>query len=674
MSMRSRLFAILLVAVLALGGIMAAIAFIGTRGMVRSLSADLIDHTLAQTELRLNQFFEPVIRELQLACQWGNAGLLDTDNPDALNTILAPLINEHPQISSALVADSRGREHMLLRSGDKWMNRQTRHDQWGSQSRILEWRNGEAATERYADLGYDPRLRPWYQGAIARHAQQPANDSPLDDNSIHWTEPYIFFTTKEAGITASVVFDPGDGHRHVVGFDVLLSDISAFTTQLNIQEHGMVVVLTGDNRIVGLPRYPRFLDAAARNDALLRSPRDLGIPLATDATNAFTQRPPGDNGALRFRSEGQAWWGQAKTFQLNNDMPLVTVVLVPEVDLLGKVRQMLIAMAVMIAIVLAIAFERSLALSRHLSRPIEAIAEQNERISRGNLDPGPPVLSDITEIRRLAGAQEQMRHNLQSLMKLERDLQLARQIQQNTFPDALPRLAGYDISAWSDPAEETGGDSYDVVGFRRRQLDGPVEIDVKGAHQAAFLLADATGHGVGPAISVAQVRAMLRMAVRTGTPLAEAARHLNEQLVQDLREGRFVTAWLGTLDAKSHVLDYFSAGQAPLLHYRHADKRFVALDADAPPLGILADLEIRLPKPVELAPGDIFVVCSDGIYDLKSRDGAAFGRERVEQLILDQRGRSAAEMMNALRAALAEFGAGAQVVDDRTAILIKRTA
>jgi phosphoserine phosphatase len=86
--------------------------------------------------------------------------------------------------------------------------------------------------------------------------------------------------------------------------------------------------------------------------------------------------------------------------------------------------------------------------------------------------------------------------------KLERDLELARLIQQGTFPRRLPRLAGFDVDAWSEPAEATGGDAVDVV---------PVGVEGTGA---LLLLADATGHGIGPALAATQVRAMLRMAAR----------------------------------------------------------------------------------------------------------------------------------------------------------------
>ncbi len=108
-----------------------------------------------------------------------------------------------------------------------------------------------------------------------------------------------------------------------------------------------------------------------------------------------------------------------------------------------------------------------------------------------------------------------------------------------------------------------------------------------------LLLADATGHGIGPALSVTQLRAMLRMAVRAGLAAGgsasrEVAQHINEQLYADLPSNRFITAWLAMLDAAAGTLTTYSAGQAPLLLYR-AGHRF---DPVADPLLLhLVELE-----------------------------------------------------------------------------------
>jgi phosphoserine phosphatase len=259
----------------------------------------------------------------------------------------------------------------------------------------------------------------------------------------------------------------------------------------------------------------------------------------------------------------------------------------------------------------------------------------------------------------------------ESLLRIERDLQVARRIQRNTFPRVLPALHGFEIDAWSEPAEETGGDTYDVIGFRGTDRDGPVQFSTDDADRAIVLLADATGHGIGPALSVTQVRAMLRMAVRMQTELSKIALHLNEQLCADLPGGRFVTAWLGELNAADSSLVSFSAGQAPILHYQAATDRHHILPADTLPLGIVDSLDATLGEPIALGPGDIVAVISDGMLEAANPSGEQFGPDRAMEAIAAHRGERPIRIRAALRRAVAAFTGGAPAADDRTAIIIK---
>jgi sigma-B regulation protein RsbU (phosphoserine phosphatase) len=256
--------------------------------------------------------------------------------------------------------------------------------------------------------------------------------------------------------------------------------------------------------------------------------------------------------------------------------------------------------------------------------------------------------------------------------KLEHDLALARQIQQSSFPSTLPVLEGFELEAWSEPAEETGGDTYDVIGFATECAEALLVDEPGRADRAVFLMADATGHGVGPALSVTQVRSMLRMAVRMDADLEQVALHMNEQLCHDLPEGRFITAWLGELDATRQALTSFSAGQAPILRYSAVDGRFRNLEADTIPLGIMPQAKIVIEKEFSMNPGDIFAVISDGIFEAENPEGEPFGAERVQDVIAALKDASAGRIVQALRKAVDDFTGGLPARDDRTVILIKR--
>ena len=248
-------------------------------------------------------------------------------------------------------------------------------------------------------------------------------------------------------------------------------------------------------------------------------------------------------------------------------------------------------------------------------------------------------------------------------LKLERDLQLARQIQMNVLPEKLPTLDGYDVASFSQPAEETGGDIYDVI---------PISSgDGQEAVSLLILLADATGHGIGPALSVTQVRAMLRVGVRLAAGVDDLIGHINNQLTEDLASERFVTAFLGLVDSKRHQVVYHSAGQAPLLHL-DAEGHCSWLDASTLPMGILSDMPLDPPVPLDMKPGYFFVLLTDGFYEYMNAAGEQLGKQRIGQVVSAHRSESAQEVMDALLAELWRFAEGAPQMDDLTAVIIKR--
>jgi serine phosphatase RsbU (regulator of sigma subunit) len=665
-SIRWSLLASISILIVLLSGAILGTTVFGERRTVETLSRSLIAQTIDQTVERLQRFFDPVTAGLLLLRSWGEAGLLSAD-AETLNPMLVPLIRPYPQISALIVADQRGREYMLLRAGDEWRSRETRRDTWGTRTRWLEWTEAEATpVVSWRDLDYDPRTRPWYQGAGERRRR--AGAAGVSADPVHWTEPYTFFTLKAPGITASIAFDASDGLERVVGVDVLLDDISEYTTSLRPSPHGEVSVLSDGNRVIGLPRDRRFADPVARRAAILKPPEALGIEVVANAVRALGGPAKADGGPVRFPSAGQPWWGQIRNFELSPERALSVVVAVPETDLLaglGGIRRWILALT---AAALALGILWAAGLARRYSRPIEALVRESDRISQGDLEGGATIRSTVAEVQRLASAHERMRGALRSLLKMERDLQLARQIQLSTLPDALPSVPGFELDAWSEPAEATGGDTYDVIGLDA--VRGEV-VAAGPADRAVLLLADAVGHGIGPALLVTQVRAMLRMAVRAGQDLPTIVQRMNAQLAMDCRDGHFVTAWLGLLDGRTHTLTSVSCGQAPILHYWAGRRECASVAADALPLGIFDGIEAGMSAPRTFAPGDVLAVLSDGIFEARNGAKEQFGTERVMAVIRDHHHASGAEILAALRAAVASFTNGAPADDDRTAIIIK---
>ncbi|MCP3903037.1 MAG: SpoIIE family protein phosphatase [Planctomycetes bacterium] len=253
--------------------------------------------------------------------------------------------------------------------------------------------------------------------------------------------------------------------------------------------------------------------------------------------------------------------------------------------------------------------------------------------------------------------------------RMERELELAKDIQTATLPKRLPSLPGFDLAAWCEPAEETGGDALDVIGIGGTATAADPDGDCVGA---VLLVADAVGHGVGPALSVTQLRSMVRMAARLGASVPEVASMSNEQLNRDLPGGRFITAWFGRLDATTSVMEYLSAGQAPILRYVAADDLIEMRSSDALPAGILPQLDLPAPNRFEMAAGDLFAILSDGIYEAFNTAGEQFGNERVEAVIRASHDGSADDIANAIRDAVDAFAGAQPADDDRTVLIIKK--
>ncbi|UYV12704.1 MAG: SpoIIE family protein phosphatase [Phycisphaera sp.] len=255
-------------------------------------------------------------------------------------------------------------------------------------------------------------------------------------------------------------------------------------------------------------------------------------------------------------------------------------------------------------------------------------------------------------LHRYEGAQERLNH------QLKEHLLVARRIQRATLPSSLPKVAGYAFSGWSEPADETGGDTFDFV-------------ELGGGREVAIMIADASGHGIGPALAIAQLQAMAHLSWRHERDPLAVARVLNERMVAQLPDGRFVTAWFGVLDHTTGRLRMISSGQDPQLVYRAATDRVERLPTDTVPLGILDGLEGDGCREIELEPGDTLLLASDGIAET-ALNGEQFGVERLAKVLHSNNARTPEEITDAVRLAVSEFSRDRQAADDRTVVVVQR--
>jgi len=242
--------------------------------------------------------------------------------------------------------------------------------------------------------------------------------------------------------------------------------------------------------------------------------------------------------------------------------------------------------------------------------------------------------------------------------RLDREITVARDVQMGTLPKEMPEMGGYGFAGAFAPTDQTGGDLYDFV---------PLSDD-----RLFLLMGDATGHGIGPALSATQVRAMLRVALRLNANLDDVFVHTNDQLVEDLPEDRFVTAFFGLLDTKTHSLNFHSAGQGPILHYHAESNQYDWHEPSTFPLGYMAQTNLGQPVSLTLGPGDILGLISDGIYEYENEEGVQFGHQGVAKVIDSMPGALAKDLVPAIMQAARTHGGSAPQADDITILLVRR--
>ena len=278
-------------------------------------------------------------------------------------------------------------------------------------------------------------------------------------------------------------------------------------------------------------------------------------------------------------------------------------------------------------------------------------------IMKGNLARLIPAvhreLREAMERRQRKQAENQLRQT-------QEQFRVAREIQQRLFPKFAPRFGPFEIAGASIPAEATGGDYFDYLPM----ADGCLGI----------VVADVTGHGVGPALLMAETRAYLRTLVTGAMDAGEILTQANRMLAEDVDFERFVTLMLVKLDAASQSLVYTSAGHPTCYVLQASGQIKTLLKRTGAPLGVQQDTPYAASPAIGLSLGDTVLLLTDGFEEAESPEDELFGVQRILDVARVHSGATAGQILEALFAAVRDFSKNQPQLDDLTLVVVKVTA
>jgi sigma-B regulation protein RsbU (phosphoserine phosphatase) len=279
--------------------------------------------------------------------------------------------------------------------------------------------------------------------------------------------------------------------------------------------------------------------------------------------------------------------------------------------------------------------------------------------SQGDLQLLGAVASQTGLALENAELSEKIRTEIAQRERVNRELEIARDVQQHLFPQKLPRVEGLDFAGYCRPAEGVGGDYYDFVRLSNDCL--------------GVAIGDVSGKGIAAALMMASLQASLRgQTIKPCETLSEMLGHINRLVYEASADNRYATFFYAQYDPSSRTLRYVNAGHnAPMILCRGVSGgEIVRLSDGGMVIGLFPDCEFRESN-VTLSSGDIFLAFTDGISEAMDNEDDEFGEERLITTLREHRARTAADLISEILECVDRFTAGARQHDDMTLVAMR---
>ncbi len=304
-----------------------------------------------------------------------------------------------------------------------------------------------------------------------------------------------------------------------------------------------------------------------------------------------------------------------------------------------------------------------------ITEPFHKLADWVRKVGRGQVDQDEIDIYSGDELGEIAQAFSEMTNKFREAQlsvieqqRMQKELQVAQEIQQMLLPDDFPDVIGYDIASYYQSAKEVGGDLFDFM-----------EVD---DHSIGICVADVSGKGVPGSLVMTMIRTSLRLEARGNKNPADILTRVNAFVTDDIRKGMFVTMMYVILDSRERMVWFASAGHNPMILFRGKSKETYYLNPSGFPVGItLPDISLfgeRLQADrIRLHPDDILVLYTDGITEAMNPKRELFGEERFLAAIRKYGHLDVVDFVKNVKDEILGFTGGFEQNDDITIVAIK---
>ena len=244
--------------------------------------------------------------------------------------------------------------------------------------------------------------------------------------------------------------------------------------------------------------------------------------------------------------------------------------------------------------------------------------------------------------------------------RYKEELKIAKNVQKSLLPEKLEQDKDYEIAAFSESADEVGGDYYDTI----RVND----------HQVAMIIADVSGKGTTAAFHMSQMKGIFHSLAQQELDPKEFMVRANQALVFCLERGSFISATYFVVNARMKKILYARAGHCPVLYYSTQTDSASYLKDKGKALGMIKSRDYCNhveTNTVAYAPGDIMVLYTDGITEAKNSKGDEFGSDHLLQTLLEVKDKSSREIQEHLINRLYDFSGSKEINDDYTTMIVR---